>query len=276
MAPLTEPPGSVSNYYKYVALLDPGLDRSALKKALREDFGVSLSGEVYATPLHREPVFAEFATAAYPTADDVCARQICLPVHSDMTDSEVDRVVEAVGADHDADGLVTARALTRALFISGSLGKGHDVLAEACADALEARGVECQIVDAMAMLGGGPGAAGDWVFRRLLSVNAVYDAFHFSQLRDDGRLARRLDRLAVDWMSPQLRARMDAFQPELVVSVFATGVGAAAPSQGRRLPDHVSRRHDRLVRPPVLGPRVHRPLPGDLFGRGRVGAPLLA
>jgi processive 1,2-diacylglycerol beta-glucosyltransferase len=123
---------------------------------------------------------------------------------------------------------VTARALTRALFISGSLGKGHDVLAEACADALEARGVECQIVDAMAMLGGGPGAAGDWVFRRLLSVNAVYDAFHFSQLRDDGRLARRLDRLAVDWMSSQLRARMDTFQPELVVSVFATGVGAAA------------------------------------------------
>lgn len=98
LAPLTEPPGSVSNYYKYVALLDPGLDRSVLKKALREDFGVSLSGEVYATPLHREPVFAEFAAAAYPTADDVCARQICLPLHSDMTDSEVDRVVEAVGA----------------------------------------------------------------------------------------------------------------------------------------------------------------------------------
>ena len=31
LAPLTEPPGSVSNYYKYVALLDPGLDRSVLK-----------------------------------------------------------------------------------------------------------------------------------------------------------------------------------------------------------------------------------------------------
>jgi perosamine synthetase len=98
LMPLTEPPGSVSNYYKYVALLDPGLDRSVLKKGLREDFGVSLSGEVYATPLHREPVFAEFATAPYPTADDVCTRQICLPVHSDMTDSEVDRVIEAVTA----------------------------------------------------------------------------------------------------------------------------------------------------------------------------------
>jgi dTDP-4-amino-4,6-dideoxygalactose transaminase len=98
LVPLREPPGSVSNYYKYVVLLDPGLDRSVLKKTLREDFGVSLSGEVYATPLHREPVFAEFATAAYPAADDVCARQICMPIHSDMTEREVGRVVEAVSA----------------------------------------------------------------------------------------------------------------------------------------------------------------------------------
>jgi dTDP-4-amino-4,6-dideoxygalactose transaminase len=93
---LGEAPGSCSNYYKYLALLDPGLDRSAVKTALREDFGVSLSGEVYATPLHREPVFAALATDPYPVADDVCARHICLPVHSDMTDAEVERVVEAV------------------------------------------------------------------------------------------------------------------------------------------------------------------------------------
>jgi UDP-N-acetylglucosamine:LPS N-acetylglucosamine transferase len=136
--------------------------------------------------------------------------------------------LRARGDEHDPDRLVTARPLTRALFISGSLGKGHDVLAEACADALNARGVECEIVDAMRMLGSGPGAVGDWVFRRLLSINAVYDAFHFSQMRDDGRLARRLDRLAVDWMFPQLRERMDRFHPELVVSVFATGAGGTA------------------------------------------------
>jgi dTDP-4-amino-4,6-dideoxygalactose transaminase len=95
---LGEPAGSRSNYYKYVALLDPGLDRSAVKAAVKEGFGVSLSGEVYATPLHREPVFAELARAEYPVADDVCARQICLPIHSDMTEPEVARVVEAVGA----------------------------------------------------------------------------------------------------------------------------------------------------------------------------------
>ncbi len=118
--------------------------------------------------------------------------------------------------------------LTRALFVSGSLGKGHDVLAEACAAALEPHGVECRIVDAMGLLGRRAGATGDWVFRRLLSVNAVYDAFHFSQLRDDGRLGRLMDRLAVDRMFPHLRALVDDFDPELVVPVFATGAGAVA------------------------------------------------
>jgi dTDP-4-amino-4,6-dideoxygalactose transaminase len=93
---LTEPASSCSNYYKYLALLDPGIDRSALKQALKAEFGVSMSGEVYATPLHQEPVFGEFAHAALPVAEDICSRQICPPVHSDMTDIEVERVVDAL------------------------------------------------------------------------------------------------------------------------------------------------------------------------------------
>jgi dTDP-4-amino-4,6-dideoxygalactose transaminase len=93
---LAEPAESCSNYYKYPALLAPDIDRSHLKAELRNRFGVSLSGEVYATPLHREPVFAEFADGPLPVAEDLCARQVCLPVHSDMTEREVDRVVDAV------------------------------------------------------------------------------------------------------------------------------------------------------------------------------------
>jgi perosamine synthetase len=98
LTPLPEPEGCRSNYYKYVALLAPGIDRAVLKAQVKERFGVSLSGEVYATPLHREPVFAEFADAPLPVAEDVCARQVCPPVHSDMTAAEVDRVVEALDA----------------------------------------------------------------------------------------------------------------------------------------------------------------------------------
>jgi processive 1,2-diacylglycerol beta-glucosyltransferase len=116
----------------------------------------------------------------------------------------------------------------RALFLSGSFGKGHDTLAEACANALVPFGVESRIVDSIALLGRrGPSAVGDWVFRRLLAVTPVYDAFHFSQLRGDGPLGRFADRAAVKVMLPLLKEEVDRFQPDLIVSVFATGAAAA-------------------------------------------------
>lgn len=90
-----------ANYYKYVALLDPGIDRVALKHALKQEHGVSMSGEVYAAPLHRQPVFLSSsggasADGALPVADDVCNRHVCLPVHSDMTEEEATQVIAAL------------------------------------------------------------------------------------------------------------------------------------------------------------------------------------
>lgn len=89
-----------SNFYKFPLLLPHGADRQALKQRMASEHQVALSGEVYATPLHREPVFAGGSAGAggLAVAEDVCARQICLPVHSDMTSSEADRVVAALGA----------------------------------------------------------------------------------------------------------------------------------------------------------------------------------
>ena len=88
IVPQAAPEGCRSNYYKYVAMLDPGIDRDELKRRLREEHGVSLTGEVYAQPLHRHAVFAHLATGRYPVAEDVCARHICVPVHSDMDADE--------------------------------------------------------------------------------------------------------------------------------------------------------------------------------------------
>ncbi|MCU1456310.1 MAG: DegT/DnrJ/EryC1/StrS aminotransferase [Actinomycetia bacterium] len=96
------PPGCVSNFYKFVALLDPGADRDRFKQALR-DRGVNASGEVYAKPLHAQPIFADLPHGPLPHCDDVCARHVCLPVHSDMTDEEAAYVVSSVQevlADH--------------------------------------------------------------------------------------------------------------------------------------------------------------------------------
>jgi dTDP-4-amino-4,6-dideoxygalactose transaminase len=93
---LTVPAGARSNYYKYIAVLDDRIDRSELKRRLATDFAVSLSGEVYDRPLHQQPVFAALARAPLPVTERLCARHVCLPVHSDMTDAEADRVVEAL------------------------------------------------------------------------------------------------------------------------------------------------------------------------------------
>jgi perosamine synthetase len=89
------PDACVSNYYKYVALLEPSIDRAELKQRLRE-LGVALSGEVYPRPLHREPVFADLYADPLPIADDICHRQICLPIHSDMTSDEAEQVIAAL------------------------------------------------------------------------------------------------------------------------------------------------------------------------------------
>jgi perosamine synthetase len=101
LQPLAEPPGCRSNIYKYIVLLPPGLDRARFKSELAQRFQVNLSGEVYDLPLHRQPVLADYAGPQLPVAEDLAVRHICLPVHSDMTDGEVDEVLTAVADVHN-------------------------------------------------------------------------------------------------------------------------------------------------------------------------------
>ncbi|WP_131744977.1 DegT/DnrJ/EryC1/StrS family aminotransferase [Frankia sp. Cppng1_Ct_nod] len=96
--PILVKTGGRSNFYKYLVLPRPGIDRTRLKKELKERHGVSLSGEVYEAPLHQQPVFEPYARGSLPVAEDVCARHVCLPVHSDMTEAEVDHVLASLAA----------------------------------------------------------------------------------------------------------------------------------------------------------------------------------
>jgi perosamine synthetase len=108
LEPLGEPAGCRGNFYKYIAVLPEGADRARFRKQLAEEHDVRLAGEVYDLPLHRQPVFAEYAVAqggrdgpSLPVAEDLCARHICLPVHSDMSKAEVEQVAAAVCAAYD-------------------------------------------------------------------------------------------------------------------------------------------------------------------------------
>jgi perosamine synthetase len=95
---VSPPPASRSNYYKYIALLDASRDRAVLKKLLREEYGVGLSGEVYEAPCHVQPVFADYADSEFPIANDICRRHICLPVYATMTEDEAHYVLDSLGA----------------------------------------------------------------------------------------------------------------------------------------------------------------------------------
>ncbi|MDE3094948.1 MAG: DegT/DnrJ/EryC1/StrS aminotransferase family protein [Chloroflexota bacterium] len=94
--PLRIPEGSTCNYYKYIAMPPAGVDRSALKKTLRERYDVGLSGEVYEAPCHLQPVFGPQAAGSLPVAEELCSRHICLPVSAVMPDDDAAYVVESL------------------------------------------------------------------------------------------------------------------------------------------------------------------------------------
>ena len=116
----------------------------------------------------------------------------------------------------------------RALLLSGSIGMGHDTLAEACADTLTSEGWTTRTLDLMRLLGRSGNAAGAVVFRSMLAVPGLFDAFHFAALRTGNRLADLADAAARRQVMPRLRARLDAWPADLVISVFATGASAVS------------------------------------------------
>ena len=97
ITPLRIPINCRSNYYKYVCLLDPRINRAALKQTLREQYGVGLSGEVYELPCHQQPVFEKYCgSISLPVSEDICRRHVCLPISARMTVKEAAYVVDAL------------------------------------------------------------------------------------------------------------------------------------------------------------------------------------
>ncbi len=114
----------------------------------------------------------------------------------------------------------------RAVMLSGSIGFGHDALAEACSNVLEAEGWSTHRLDLMRLLGRGADSIADGVFRSMLAVPGLFDAFHFAALRDGNRLANLADAAATRRIIPRLRGQLDAHPADLAISVFSTGASA--------------------------------------------------
>lgn len=87
------------NHYKMVIRL-PHEARGPVKARLASEFGITMGGEIYATPCHLQRAFAKYAAEPLPTTERLCAGHVCPPVYPDMTPE---------------DTAYTARALARVL-----------------------------------------------------------------------------------------------------------------------------------------------------------------
>ena len=119
-----------------------------------------------------------------------------------------------------------------------------------------------------------PAASGERVFRALLAVPGLYDAFHFPSCagRTAGRCAPTVPRPSYAGPGPGLAS--PRAPPELAISVFATGAAAPRSREGR----HPGMSHA-VFCTDVVPHRLwvhaqHRPVPGHLGDGRAVRAPL--
>jgi len=87
-------------WQSYVVTLDHGVDRGAVAGYLRSN-GVQCNFGTYAS--HLQPVY-EF-TGSLPVSADLFRRHLAIPMHANLTQAEVERVVATL-----TDALAVARA----------------------------------------------------------------------------------------------------------------------------------------------------------------------
>jgi perosamine synthetase len=93
-------PSGPCSWYKYIVLLPDGVEKPGVRARMAER-GVHLAGEVYEVPLHRQPVFPQWAGESFPGAEAFARRHVCLPIHPLMTADDVARVTAVLAAALD-------------------------------------------------------------------------------------------------------------------------------------------------------------------------------
>lgn len=119
--PLQLPPDTTSSYYKYIAYLEPEYQRTDVKRVMKEKYGVSLPGEVYADLCHDEPLWDKFTYCGkqtndaeqvqcnrwpgcgcdrrqeyFPGADYISKHHLCLPMYPGLEREDLDYVVNCL------------------------------------------------------------------------------------------------------------------------------------------------------------------------------------
>ena len=121
LRPISIAPNTLSSYYKYIAYLEPTYERSEVKRIMREKYGISLPGEVYADLCHSEPIWERYTYCGkrrsdagpvqctrwpdcgcqkpqqgFPGAEYIGKHHLCLPMYPGLADEELMYVVESL------------------------------------------------------------------------------------------------------------------------------------------------------------------------------------
>jgi dTDP-4-amino-4,6-dideoxygalactose transaminase len=90
-------PGGASAWAVYAVLLRDAAQRDVAQNALKAA-GIG-SAVYYPRPLHRQPAYAAcHDKAALPVAEDLATRIMALPIHPDLSDTQVRRVAAVLRA----------------------------------------------------------------------------------------------------------------------------------------------------------------------------------
>ena len=98
--PIVTPSNIRSSYYKYPVYLDERIDPSRLTSFLKSMHHISV-GSVYYPPCHLMPLYKQmfgYKGGELPVSEQVLKKVITLPMHVQVTDSEITRVLEGLAA----------------------------------------------------------------------------------------------------------------------------------------------------------------------------------
>lgn len=100
VGPVLTPSNIRNSYYKYPVYLEKGIDPSRLALFLKSERRISV-GNVYYPPCHLMPLYKEmfgYRGGELPVSEQVLKSVIALPMHYQMTEPDVDSVLEGLAA----------------------------------------------------------------------------------------------------------------------------------------------------------------------------------
>lgn len=93
---LRVPDGNLPTWYHYTVFVSPDVDYDRLRDCLNEKYGVPTK-PIY-IPLHQEKIFRDLDNGSFAKTEQVLNRSMCLPLFPEMTDDQVDHVINALAA----------------------------------------------------------------------------------------------------------------------------------------------------------------------------------